>query len=350
MKKFREGELELYAPDAKIPTKDMEVFYNPEKRACRDISVSFVNAYGWRQKLVVCDLLAGTGVRGLRIATECEPLKVYLNDANPNAYRVMKRNLKLNAGRLRCEVEVSEMNALEFLGTHGSFDYIDVDPFGSPNHFLVAAAKVRVGGVLAVCATDTAALSGTYPRVTGRKYGSKVVMTNFHNEVGLRILIRHVVGYGAALDLALQPVFAHSTRHYFRAYFKVGSGAGKIDKLLDNNRYLMYDVKTLEREVADSGNIGPLWCGPLHDKALVEKMVRVPEHLKDEIETVGYYLVPKVSAKLGKPVPRMERIFEALRQKDVPVSRCHFHPQGLKVEADIGTLKKVLNSLTKQKK
>jgi tRNA (guanine26-N2/guanine27-N2)-dimethyltransferase len=342
MKKFVEGEVQLYAPDKKIPTKKMEVFYNPEKKECRDISLSFIRACKWKNKPRVCDLLAATGVRGLRMEKECSVGEVHINDANPLAYKAMKRNIKLT----KSKAIASNMNAFEFLGKYGKFDYIDVDPFGSPNPFLSAMLNVRNGGILAVCATDTAALSGTYPKVTRRRYGSRVIMTNFHNEVGLRILIKHIVEYGASIDLACEPVFSHSTRHYLRAYFKVESGAGKIDRLLRNNRYLKYDQKTLKREVGDAGNIGPLWCGPLYDKKVVTKMDYLPVHLKEEIDVVGYYLIPKVYRQLKSPVAKTDKIVQALKQKDIPVSRTHFAPQGLKIDADIEKVKRVLKRIS----
>ena len=72
----------------------------------------------------------------------------------------------------------------------------------------------------------------------------------------------------------------------------------------------------------------------------------LPEHLGDEIDTVGYYLIPKVCRKLGIPVPKTDKIIEALGQKDISISRTHFHPQGLKVGADVEKLKKVLKRLS----
>ena len=39
----------------------------------------------------------------------------------------------------------------------GYFDYIDIDPFGSPNPFLAAAiGRITRNGIVAVTATDTA--------------------------------------------------------------------------------------------------------------------------------------------------------------------------------------------------
>ena len=57
--------------------------------------------------------------------------------------------------------------ALESAG----FDYIEIDPFGSPTDFLESSiVRLSRRGILAVTATDTAPLCGTYPNTCKRKY------------------------------------------------------------------------------------------------------------------------------------------------------------------------------------
>ena len=361
MKKFKEGEIELFAPDAKIPTKRMDVFYNPDKTFCRDISVALVKAlqHKWKKKMVVADALAGTGVRGIRMAKEAGS-EVFINDKNTNACSLMKRNVKLN----KVKVGVSCEDANIFLGSR-KFDYIDIDPFGTPNPFLDAGIQALCPkkSVLAVCATDTAALSGTYPKVTKRKYGSDVVRTNFHDETGLRILIKHIILHGAQLDIGLVPVFSHSTRHYFRCYFERVNGSGRIDKLLDQIGYLSYNPKCLCRKVSKSSYgmkcgrgakseiIGSLWTGNLYGRGLVQLMMRYSSHLNffntvlNEIDTVGYYLVPKLASKMKKPVPKYEKLISALKKRKIPVSRCHFNEKGLKIDAGIEEIKRTISKI-----
>ena len=68
------------------------------------------------------------------------------------------------------------------------FDYIDVDPFGSPNPFLDAAIKrIARDGILAVTATDTAPLCGTYTNACRRKYWAVPLRNELMHEIGIRI-------------------------------------------------------------------------------------------------------------------------------------------------------------------
>ena len=67
---------------------------------------------------------------------------------------------------------------LNVLLSENRFDYIDIDPFGSPVGFVDSAMRsIKNGGVVACTATDTAALCGVYPRVCQRRYGA----IPFHN-------------------------------------------------------------------------------------------------------------------------------------------------------------------------
>jgi tRNA (guanine26-N2/guanine27-N2)-dimethyltransferase len=356
MKKFVEGETVIFAPEADVPTKSMEVFYNPNKAFCRDISILLIRALQkkWKKKFAVADCLAGTGARGIRMAVETGA-EVYLNDKNPSAFRLMKKNVKAN----NIKTEVFNEDATAFLSRR-KFDYVDIDPFGSPNPFLdagIQALRLR-RSVLAVCATDTATLSGTYPKATKRKYGSDILLTNFHDEVGLRILIKHVIEHGASLDIGLNPIFCHSTRHYFRCYFERVDGSKRIDKILQNIGYLHYDPESLRREISKSPYntkmkvIGPLWIGRLYDRELVRAMMKDSMHtnflntILNEIDTVGYYLIPKIASKIKKPVPKYENIISALENAGIHVSKCHFDKNGLKIDADVEEIERVILKLS----
>jgi len=81
---------------------------------------------------------------------------------------------------------------LFFLNSTG-FDYIDIDPFGTSNPYLDSAIKrISRNGILAVTNTDTAALSGTFPKTCMRKYWAMPKRDYMMHETGLRILIRKI--------------------------------------------------------------------------------------------------------------------------------------------------------------
>src|SRR3989344_5707896 len=192
-----------------LPPKDvhaqMEVFYNPVMASNRNIASP----------------LAGSGIRELRFLKELKQGKVqtiFANDLKENFPKVMAENMKLNnvAKKLKDKIIVHNDDANLFLLNQvkhcidekfcGYFDYIDIDPFGSPNPFLASAvARITREGIIAVTATDTAALTGTYPKVTKRKYWARAIRNYMMHEIGLRILIRKVQLQGVQFDKALIP-------------------------------------------------------------------------------------------------------------------------------------------------
>jgi len=328
-----------YALSSKAP-----VFYNPEMKMNRDISVLLLQAVGFKDS--VLDMLAATGARGLRIKKAIPKSNVVLNDKNPNAVELIKKNAKLN----KLKVEVLEQDA------HFKFPmvyhYVDVDPFGTPAPFLDPAIKsLKNGGILAVTATDTSALCGTYTKACIRKYGSKPLKNECMKETGLRILIKKVQEIAAQYEIALTPIFSHSTRHYMRVYFKSKSGAKETDKILKHHGF--YETA------------GPLWLGKLWDRALLKEMVRlankqaVKKELKGKIptfslvrdlyfkesliNTVGFYDLHKLCSKLKLPeIPRYDDIIEKLKKKGYKASRTHFSKTGIKTNAPYKDVVKII--------
>ena len=67
LKTIKEGKISLYVPQEKI--YEASVFYNPEAELNRDISVSALQVFQKQSKikLNICDSLAATGIKGIRI-------------------------------------------------------------------------------------------------------------------------------------------------------------------------------------------------------------------------------------------------------------------------------------------
>ena len=114
----------------------MHVFFNSVMKLNRDIAVEIIkNSF---KKPKVLDLLAGTGAKGLRIANELPNSAVVLNDGNPHAAKLIKKNAKLN----KLSVEVFNMSANKLLkSSRKKYDFIDIDPFGTPISFLEDSIK-----------------------------------------------------------------------------------------------------------------------------------------------------------------------------------------------------------------
>ena len=254
------------------------------------------------------------------------------------------------------------MDANEFILSYNGFDYIDIDPFGSPNPFLTSAIiRIARDGILAVTATDTSALSGTYTNACKRKYWAKPLRNELMHEVGLRILIRKVQMIGANFDKALIPLLSYSKDHYMRIFFRCEKGKKKADEIMKQHKFLLYhdsmDVEISNFPLKEKGlqYSGPLWTGKLNDKRLLKKIMKGVDEtyedyaflktLSEEIEEIGFYDIHILSKKY-KLTPRINDLIENLKKKKFSVSRTHLTPKGIKTNAKIKEILKIINNPT----
>jgi len=348
-----EGKTKIVVPkvlNTKGPIKKSNVFYNPVMEFNRDVSIMVLNALN---KKDILDGLAGTGIRGVRIANEVGG-NVTVNDVNKEAYKIIKRNIKLN----NLYNAFAENKKLNTLLSENRFDYIDVDPFGSPACFIDSAMRaIKKDGVLGVTATDTATLCSVYPKTCLRRYSATPLKTGYAKEIGLRILIGFCIREGAKYDLGFKPLLGHSTDHYFRVYLQAEKGVEKADKCMENIGYVLHDFKTGERKIGKemdkNYNIaGPLWIDKLFDKKFLNKLeiknyfgtkkriTKILELWKNEADAPALYYEVNNIAKMIKSSPTsMKNILESLKQHNT--SRTHFSPTAFKTDADIEEVKSV---------
>ena len=97
------------------------------------------------------------------------------------------------------------------------YQWIDVDPFGSPVQFLDSALQglSRVG-VLEITATDTAALTGSSSSSQARRYGAKGIVDVYAHDDAVRLLLATVATAAARLDKAITPLLALFDGHHVR--------------------------------------------------------------------------------------------------------------------------------------
>ncbi|MDP7181918.1 MAG: tRNA (guanine(26)-N(2))-dimethyltransferase [Candidatus Woesearchaeota archaeon] len=323
--KHTEGSVTISTTTPKVVTKDMGVFFNPVMQTNRDISVALLQQTKGGK---IADVLAASGIRGLRIAKEVKNVDVYINDRDKKSFLEIKKNAKAN----KVKIKASNEEANEFL--RQGFDYVDIDPFGSPNPFLDAAVRsTKNKGILAITATDTAPLSGTYPKTCQRKYWATPVKNWQMHETGIRILTRKVQLVAAQFDKAMTPIYAHSSDHYFRIYFRCERGKEKVDKVLKQHGML--------------GEAGPLWLGKLWDATLAKKIAKVLDTtmtntIADEakLNAVGFYDTHVLAKQLKVALPKMDAILKTLRKKGHKATRTHFSGYGLRTDADEKAVKK----------
>ncbi len=359
--------LELDLPK-KAAHKKMEVFYNPVMASHRNISIVLLNTRP-HKNMNIADPLAGSGIRSLRFLRELKKGKInhlFVNDAKQNFIKVFKEKAKSNALSLQRITAGNEDASLFLLNRVGDknkplhfcgyFDYIEIDPFGSPNHFLDAAvARISRHGILAVTATDTAALTGTYLNSTKRKYWAQSLKNYLMHETGLRILIRKVQLQGVQFDKALIPVLSYSKDHYYRVYFRCEKGKQSGDRIIQQHQYLLYCPQCLNFKTSswNAENCscsapaapflfaGPLWTGKLFDQKLVQMMARnnpYPEEQKllnllageAKMDVVGFYDLHVLAKRYKCNAPKMGEVL-----KKVKGVRTHFSGTGVKTEKEL---------------
>ncbi len=351
-----------YAP-SKAP-----VFYNPVMELNRDIAVLVAQVYQRKvnREISVCEPLASSGIRGVRLATEVHDVKVTLGDINRHAFQLAKHNVAVNMLDERVTVQNIDANCL--LSCHSAprrrFDIVDVDPFGSPVPYLDSAIRaLRNKGLLAVTATDLAPLCGVHVKACVRKYGGKPLRTEYCQELAIRLLAGFVAATAAKQDIGIRVVFSHSADHYIRAYFEIAYGAKKADESVKAIGYILHCFNCLHRETAKTafstetcpecgGELeyaGPLWLGNIFDKIFCELVARENEHIalrnsvridtlltlvENEAEApVTYYVIDKVSNKLRLPVPSLDAMTKLLIASGFSAVPTHFNSRGFRTDA-----------------
>ncbi len=362
-----------YAP-SKAP-----VFYNPVMELNRDISVLELQVYQRRlgREITVCEPLASSGVRGLRYAAEIHGAKqVFVNDINTRAVKLAKHNVGQNS--LQDRVKVSHRDANCLLSCHGKprqrFDVVDLDPFGTPAPYMDSAIRaLRNGGLLALTATDLACLCGVHPKACIRKYGGKPLRTEYCHELAVRLLAGSAAVQTAKHDIGVDVPFSHSTDHYVRVYAEISYGAKKADDSLKRLGFVLHCFRCLHRETATTlvgkdprcpecgsrmDHAGPLWLGTIQDREFCEEMAEENGHrafrnsqkirklLALSIEEADaqptYFVLDKISAKLGLPAPPVATGLDKLKEKGFQAFPTHFNTRGIKTDAPALVMQELL--------
>ena len=358
----------------------------------RDLSILVIEQYlkdlltkkpsGTKIKLL--DGLAGTGIRGVRIANEIPLAKspevtITVNDLNPLAFKILLKNIELN----RLTNIIPSNKDLNALLVKNRFNYIDIDPFGSPIKFLDAGCRMlRNNGILAVTATDTAPLFGRYPKTCLRRYDAWSGRTVFSHELGLRILLGCCVRTAARYDLCLKPLLVHATDYYYRLYLHgihsrsaTNNNLENIGYVLAHNRSSEYDIINRNDLYTDfqadsninnnyistkkSNLIGPLWTGRLYQPEFIDNLSIGSHKLGTEKQLVkmlslwreeanaplGFYDANALASELKITTPPLTKILSALSKTGHFVSRTHFNPNAFKTEASFKEISQVMRNI-----
>jgi tRNA (guanine26-N2/guanine27-N2)-dimethyltransferase len=391
---IREGKVQVLVPKLAaygvVPSdyapSRAPVFYNPVMEFNRDLSVLAFQAY---QRIVnheinICDPLTSQGIRGVRFAAEIEGVtKVLISDINEHAYLLAKHNVTLND--LEDKIAVKHKDANAVLSCNAApqkrFDIVDIDPFGTPAPFLDSAFRaIRNNGLLASTATDLAPLCGVHAKACVRKYGGRPLRTEYCHELAVRLLLGCTVTLAAKHDIGIKVLFSHSSEHYIRAYTQILYGAKKADESIKTLGYILHCFNCYHRETThhpfatlqcpECGSkmdyAGPLWIGSIFDPIFIELMmkenrsvafknsVRITKLLnqtKEEASApITYFVVDKLSGKLGLPSPAIQGFINAVLSEGFQAVHTHFNTRGVRTDAPMATLQKVLKDLAEKVK
>jgi len=367
---IQEGSTKIIVPvlekEANYPPSSAPVFYNPRMELCRDISVACIAAFAGKRRLSYVDVLGATGIRGIRIANEVG-LDVTINDWNSQAHELTEKNVELN----QSSAKALRKNANVLL-YESRFDIVDIDPFGSPAPFLDAACR-SANKMLCITATDTAPLCGAHRASGIRKYGAIPLKTEYHPEMGVRILLGAIARNLARHDKSMSPLLSYAMEHYVRVYLAVEKGAAKSNEMMKRVGFIYHcfgcgfrngehglAVHMPEKCPSCAGTTslaGPLWLGKLHDKEFcnlilhelesrklgtLKRAIKLARLCAEELDIPTYYDLHKLCKELKiAPLP-INDVIEVLRSAGFKSSRTHFSGTSLKTDAPLENVKEAL--------
>jgi tRNA (guanine26-N2/guanine27-N2)-dimethyltransferase len=167
---------------------------------------------------------------------------------------------------------------------HGGWQWIDLDPFGSPVPFLDAALQgMARRGVLEVTATDTAALTGSSASSARRRYGFQGPVDAYAHDDAVRALLGTIAMAAARVDRCITPLLALFDGHHVRVSVLVRTSKNGASEVLDHIGWRVREDDVPYRLVRhpDEEEVrrasGPLWTGPLWDEAIASRLTEEHE-------------------------------------------------------------------------
>jgi tRNA (guanine26-N2/guanine27-N2)-dimethyltransferase len=385
---FLSADVEHYSGDKKQISASLPVFYNPRMQLNRDISVLLLSGYLESNNIEsMCEPLTGSGVRTLRYLNECTgDFSADMFDVNPTAVETATKNIKLLGLENRAKVLKGDAKLLLMTESREKrFDYVDVDPFGTPAPYLNAAIQSLnpKGGLLALTATDMPVLCGAYPKVAMRRYGGFSIRAPFVHELAVRLLDAIAFRIAGLNDCSMTPIAVLSTDHYVRTWVKIEANRKKSNRQADNLGVIRYcqgcmrtqtiplkarhenidfehDIKNCKGPVREAG---PLWIGNLFDSKILKRTndvfkkddaniyhKRVPRILEEMLEEYALIEYPYIDLHVlcdlyNLTPPKNRDVIEYLKNAGHKVARTHFRPTAIRTSASVVDVKTVIIDL-----
>lgn len=340
------------------------VFYNPIMKSNRDIMIAFLRAISQRaiKELKYGELMTGVGVRCIRAILETDAKFVCeINDINREAINLAEKNLNINgiSDGVKTFCLDARLFSLMHLAPKDRFDYLDLDPFGSPTEFIESALlSVKHEGYVGVTATDTATLFGNNSTKAFLKYGVMANRIQFNKEFGVRALIASIVLAATKHEIGIVPELAYSEKHYVRVYAKVLRGKKYAKESMSNLGFILYNVRESSWNVIKIENavrndwkkdedqriIGPIWVSKYINNELVRKMYSnsfelsqesikmILKIMNEKSEIVGYYDTDLTSKLLNVSSRKIQKLIDKIKEKGYVAERTLYNPKGIKTD------------------
>lgn len=360
--KIREGKTEVFVYLQKTGNKGPGAksgvpFYNQTMEFNRDSSLLIAQwlLNSFDKPVRFLDGLAASGIRGIRFANELKgDFSVLVNEWNEEAFALIQKNIKHNT----LDAITAVKGNLHRLLSDQRFEYIDIDPFGSPAEFIDGALRcIAHEGVLACTATDTAALCGVYPKVCLRRYGAWPLHGFLMREVGMRILLGMLCREAAKYGKGIRPLWNYSTDHFFRFYVQVLNG-----KRFVNESMASYDIVSSKdlplSALFPQQRVGPLWRGPLHCSPVLEQLQILLLNMKlgtqgqqfsllnsclEEAVLPAFFYSTDAAAHLFKrSPPKVNHMISSLVDSGYRASHCSLSSYGFRTNAARTVVEKLL--------
>jgi len=357
-----EGKTTFFVPaqdaSTQFPPGTAPIFFNRRMELNRDATILLVSILRPSDYL---DAMGASGVRGLRVANECN-IPVTINDRDSQGIDLITHN----ASQANLSVEIVQRDASSLLSER-SFDAVDLDPFGTPAMFVDAAVRGS-RRFLFITATDTAPLCGAHLKAGKRRYFAQPMNTEYHGEVGLRILLGFVVRETVKYDRGIEPLFCFAREHFVRLHLRLIRGANAADDTMKRIGYILQCKKCQYRDerqgmFPEMGScphcneklipIGPLWLGSIqHEETLVQMqeqmdtmelgtkkdLTRLIVLCRKELPTSSFYDYHRLTKIVGCSPPGINAVIGHIIASGYPATRTHFSGYGIKTEAPLNVI------------
>lgn len=399
----------------------------------------------WQPRFRILDALSATGLRALRYAQEIPfATSIVANDMDRKAVESMGLNIKHN--RLESKITPNTGNAIAHMyhvafppeDSHGpdhvsaKYDVIDLDPYGTAAPFLDAALHaVNDGGMLCVTCTDSGVFASCgYPEKTFSLYGGMPIKGGHSrrwssSDSTLNRICRGQARYRDRAFALPQHRFLHPClrsctqepgrsqvprrkdnghiqlrQRMWRLDYSASGPQHKTAVIQGRQHILKYSIAQAPGANSNCDHCGskthvagPMWAGPLHNAAFIERMLKdvsqvdqevyattdriegmldtaleeiyvskyvpekgqphedlIPRTIPEQIDEQPFFVIPSALSKVIHAQAPSEAAFKgALRHAGYRATRSHCKPGSIKTEAPWTAIWEIMREWVRQK-